>query len=93
MALFRDYTQVSWYQKDKTSLDFTEARDSQCHHLGHMQVCISLKADNHASRMPFLPPNQQCQSTEGIFTNFFIQFKLGYFYQLHNRFYITATAA
>jgi len=39
-----------------------------------MQVCISLQTDNHAStpplkfftgRMPFLPPNQQCQSTEG----------------------------
>jgi len=39
-----------------------------------MQVCISLQTDNHAStpplnfftgRMPFLPPNQQHQSTEG----------------------------
>jgi len=39
-----------------------------------MQVCISLQIDNHAStpplkfftgRMPFLPPNQQRQSTEG----------------------------
>jgi len=39
-----------------------------------MQVCISLQTDNHAStpplkfftgRMPFLPPNQQRQSTEG----------------------------
>jgi len=37
-------------------------------------ICISLQADNHAStpplsfftgRMPFLPPNQQRQSTEG----------------------------
>ena len=68
-------TQVSRYQKGKTNLDFTEARDSewQWHHLGHMQVCTSLQTDNHAStpplfftgRMPFLPPNQQCQSTEG----------------------------
>jgi len=42
--------------------------------LGHMQVCTSLQTDNHAStsplvfftgRMPFLPPNQQRQSTEG----------------------------
>jgi len=34
-------TQVSWYQKGKTSLDFTEARDSewQWNLLGHMQVC------------------------------------------------------
>jgi len=32
---------VSWYQKGKTNLDFTEARDSewQWHQLGHMQVC------------------------------------------------------
>jgi len=42
--------------------------------LGHMQICTSLQTDNRAStphhsvftgRMPFLPPNQQCQSTEG----------------------------
>jgi len=34
-------TQVSRYQKGKTNLDFTEARDSewQWHRLGHMQVC------------------------------------------------------
>jgi len=33
--------QICQYQKDKTSLDFTEARDSewQWHQLGHMQVC------------------------------------------------------
>ena len=66
---------VSQYQKGKTNLDFTEARDSewQWHQLGHMQVCISLQTDNHAStpttqfftgQMPFLPPNQQRQSTE-----------------------------
>jgi len=39
-----------------------------------MQVCTSLQTDNHANtpplsfftgRMPFLPPNQQRQSTEG----------------------------
>jgi len=66
---------VGRYQKGKTSLDFTEARDSewQWHQLGHMQVCTSLHTDNHANipplsftgQMPFLPPNQQCQSTEG----------------------------
>ena len=61
--------------KGKTNLDFTEARDSewQWHQTGHMQVCTSLQTDNHAStpplsfftgRMPFLPPNQQRQSTE-----------------------------
>ena len=69
-------TQVSQYQKGKTNLDFTEAWDSewQWHQLGHMQVCTSLQTDNHTStppvsfftgRMPFLPPNQQRQSTEG----------------------------
>jgi len=44
-------TQVSQYRKGKTNLDFTEARDNewQWHQLGHMQVCISLQADNHAS--------------------------------------------
>jgi len=68
---------VSQYQKGKTNLGFTEARDSerQWHQLDHMQVCTSLQTDNHAStpplsfftgRMPFLPPNQQRQSTEGI---------------------------
>ena len=65
------------YQKGKTNLDFTEARDSewQWHQLGHMQVGTSLQTDNHTTtpplsfftgRMPFLPPNQQRQSTEGI---------------------------
>ena len=44
-------TQVSRYQKGKTNLDFTEARDTewQWHQLGHMQVCTSLQTDNHAS--------------------------------------------
>ena len=44
-------TRVSQYQKGKTNLDFTEARDSewQWHQLDHMQVCISLQTDNHAS--------------------------------------------
>jgi len=45
---------VSRYQKGKTNLDFTEARDSewQWHQLGHMQVCTLLQADNHASTPP-----------------------------------------
>jgi len=47
-------TQVSWYQKGKTNLDFTEARDSewQWHHLAHMQVCTLLQTDNHVSTSP-----------------------------------------
>jgi len=67
---------VNQYQKGKTDLDFAEARESewQWHQLSHMQVCISLQTDNHANtppvkfftgRMPFLPPNQQRQRTEG----------------------------
>jgi len=71
---FSGTTRVSRYQKDETNLDFTEARDSewQWNQLGHIQVCISLQTDNHAStpllefftgRMPFLLPNQQHQST------------------------------
>jgi len=44
-------TRVSQYQKGKTNLDFTEARDSewQWHQLGYMQVCTLLQADNHPS--------------------------------------------
>jgi len=67
---------VSQFQKGKTNLNYTEARDSewQWHQLGHMQVCTSLQTNNHASTsplsfftgwMPFLSPNQQRQSTEG----------------------------
>jgi len=45
---------VGQYQKGKTNLDFSEARDSewQWHQLGHMQVCTLLQADNHASTPP-----------------------------------------
>ena len=51
---FSGTTRVSRYQKSKTNLDFTEARDSewQWHLLGHMQVCSSLQTDNHASTSP-----------------------------------------
>ena len=42
---FSGTTRVSRYQKGKTNLDFTEARDSewQWYQLGHMQVCTSLQ--------------------------------------------------
>jgi len=73
---FSRTTRVGRYQNGKTKLDFTEARDSEWQwlQLGHMQVCTSFQTDNHAitsplrfftGRMPFLPPNQQRQSTEG----------------------------
>jgi len=45
---------VSRYQKGKTNLDFTEARDSewQWHQVENMQVCTSLQTDNHANIPP-----------------------------------------
>jgi len=47
-------TRVSRYQKGKTNLDFTEARDSEWrwHQLGRMQVCTSLQTDNQAGTPP-----------------------------------------
>ena len=72
-------TQVSRYQKGKTNLDFTEARDSewQWHQLGH--ICKSAPCSRQITtqhpttqfftgRVPFLPPNQQCQSTDRLQT-------------------------
>jgi len=59
------------YQKGKTNLDFTEARDSewQWHQLGHMQAAprsrqITMPAPHHLVFYRLLP-NQQCQSNEG----------------------------
>jgi len=59
---------VSWFQKGKTNLDFTEARDSewQWHQLGNMQVCTLLQTDNHASTplLSFLQAGcQSCHPT------------------------------
>ena len=53
-------TQVSRYQKGKTNLDFTEARDSewQWHQLGCVQVCTLLQTDKHAST----PPLKKCKN-------------------------------
>jgi len=66
---------VGPYQKGKTNLDFTEARDSewQWHQLGICKAAprsrqITTPAPHHSvftGRMPFLSPNQQRQSTEG----------------------------
>jgi len=51
---FSRTTWISRYQKGKTNLDFTEARDSewQWHQLGHMQVCTLLQTDNHTNTPP-----------------------------------------
>ena len=64
-------TQVSQYQKGKTNLDFTEARDSewQWHQLGHVQVCTLFQTDNHASTPPlsFLQAGcPSCRPTNSI---------------------------
>jgi len=81
---FSGTTWVGRYQKGKSNLDFTEAKDSdwQWQQLGHMQVCTSLQTDNHASTpplsfftdwMPFLPPNQQRQSTESMYIYLYME--------------------
>jgi len=64
-------TRVSRYQKGKTNLDFTEARDSewQWHQLGPMQVCIALQTDSHASTPPlsFLQAGcPSCHTTNSV---------------------------
>jgi len=51
---------VSRYQKGKTNLDFTEARDSewQWHQLGRMQVCTLLQTDSqHPTTQVFYRPD------------------------------------
>jgi len=55
---------VGWFQKGKTNLDFTEARDSewQWHQLGHMQVCTLLQTDNHTSTSPLSFLQARCRS-------------------------------
>ena len=61
---FSGTTRVSRSPKGKTNLDFTEARNSewQWHQLGHMQVCTSLQADNHASTPPLSFLSAGCPS-------------------------------
>ena len=65
-------TRVSRYQKGKTNLDLTEARDSkwQWDQLSYMQVCTLLQTDNHANTPPLsfyrpdaLPAPQPTAST------------------------------
>jgi len=63
-GLFSRTTWLSRYQKGKTNLDFTEARDSewQWNQLGHMQVCTSLQTENHASTPPLCVLQAGCPS-------------------------------
>ena len=76
-------TQVGRYQKGKTNLDFTEARDSewQWHQLGYMQVCTSLQADNHASTPPLSFLQAGCPSCHP--TNSVKALLVGWLFLLH----------
>jgi len=66
---------VSWYQKGKTNLDFTEETVSGsgiswaiCKSAPRSRQ-ITMPTPHHSvftGRMPFLPPNQQHQSTEAF---------------------------
>ena len=72
---FSRTTQVSRYQKGKTNLDFTEAREWVAVASAGTYASLHLAPDRQprqhpttqffTGRMPFLPPNQQCKSTEG----------------------------
>ena len=75
---FSGTTQVGRYKKDKTNLDFTEARDSewQWHQLGLMQVRTSIQTDimpaSHHSvflkaRCPSCQPNNSDKALEAVF--------------------------
>jgi len=59
---FSGTTRVSRCQEGKTNLDFTEARNSEWHQLGHMQVCTLLQTDNHASTPPLCFLQAGCPS-------------------------------
>jgi len=68
---FSGTTRVSQYQKGKTNIDFTGARDSewQWHQMGHMQVCTLLQTDNHASTpsLSFLQAGRpSCRPTNSV---------------------------
>jgi len=72
---------VSQYQKGKTNLDFLLKQETvkapiytPIFYLLKLYTAMPVQTDNHAStpphsfftgRMPFLPPSQQRQSTEG----------------------------
>jgi len=67
----QDYPVKPVYQKGKTNLDFTEARDSEWQwlQLGHMQVCTSLQTDNHSSTPPLsflLTGCPSCRPTNSV---------------------------
>jgi len=55
---------VSRYQKGKTNLDFTEARDNegQWQQLGHIKVCTLLQTDKRAITPPLCFLQAGCPS-------------------------------
>jgi len=75
-GLFSKTTWVNWYQKGKTSLDLNGARDDGI--LGWSNISWTICKQSapcstptthcliFTGRTPFLPPNQQCRSTESI---------------------------
>jgi len=69
VTLFSGTIQVSRYQKGKTHLDFTGARDSewQWHQLRHMQICTSPQTDSHVPHLScfYRPSCCPTNSTEG----------------------------
>jgi len=84
---FSRTTRVSPYQKGKTNLDFTEARNSewQWHQLGHMQVSISLQTDNLARTPPLSFLQAGCPSC--CPTNSVIALKATIYHVHRNRFH------
>ena len=72
---FNGTIRVSRYQKGKTNPDFTEASDSgiswaickSLHLAPGRQPRQHLTTQFSTGRVPFLPPNQQRQNTEGMY--------------------------
>ena len=78
---------MSRYQKGKTNLDFTEARDSewQWHQLGHMQASTLLQTDNHASTPPLSFLQAGCPSCRPTNSVKALKEKLPYVQCIKNR--------
>jgi len=83
-------TQVSRYQKGKTKLDFSEAKTVSGSGIS-WAICKSAPRSRQITmpaphclvstgRMPFLPPNQQRQSTEGTIISANHHNNYGYIY-------------
>jgi len=78
---------MSWYQKGKTNLDFTEVRESewQWHQLGHMHICTSPQTDNHTSTRPlsfFTDWIPSCRPTNTVKVLKALKLVLNYHYKI-----------